>query len=124
MRTKLKDEDLANKLIPNFALGCRRLTPDIGYLEALGEPSVTTVYGEITKMTPKGVVTDSSKEYKLDGLVCAAGFDTTFKPRFPLIGRNGANLGEEWKDEPRSYLGLATHGIPQLLYVPWTQVSH
>lgn len=26
MRTKLKDEDLANKLIPNFALGCRRLT--------------------------------------------------------------------------------------------------
>lgn len=30
MRIKLKDEDLANKLIPDFALGCRRLT--VGWL--------------------------------------------------------------------------------------------
>lgn len=63
-------------------------------------------------MNPKGVVTDSGKEYELDGLICATGFDTTFKPRFPLIGRNGTNLAEEWKDEPRSYLGLAAHGFP------------
>lgn len=40
------------------------------------------------------------------------GFDTTFKPRFPLVGHNGRILSEDWKDEPRSYMGVAAPGYP------------
>lgn len=57
-------------------------------------------------------MTDNGVETDLDVLICATGFDTTFKPRFPVIGRDGKNLQEEWKDEPRSYLGLAASGFP------------
>jgi len=78
----------------------------------LGLPNVTTVYGEITKVTPEGCVTDNGVETAVDVLICATGFDTTFKPRFPLIGRNGKELAKEWVNEPRSYLGLAAHGYP------------
>ncbi|OQE13287.1 hypothetical protein PENFLA_c051G04100 [Penicillium flavigenum] len=112
MKQKINNDELANKLIPDFALGCRRLTPGINYLESLSLPNVTPIYGEITQVTPAGCVTEPGVETDLDVLICATGFDTTFKPRFPVIGREEKNLQVEWKDEPRSYLGLAASGFP------------
>jgi hypothetical protein len=112
MRRKINDEELADKLIPEFSLGCRRFTPGINYLESLTLPNVRTVYGEIVKVTPEGCVTDNGEEHKLDVLICATGFDTSFKPRFPIIGRNGKNLQQEWATDPDNYLGLAAHGFP------------
>ncbi|KAL4861469.1 hypothetical protein BDV12DRAFT_191055 [Aspergillus spectabilis] len=112
MLQKINNDELASKLIPDFALGCRRLTPGINYLESLSLPNVTPIYGEITQITPTSCVTDNGVETELDVLICATGFDTTFKPRFPVIGRDGKNLQAEWKDEPRSYLGLAASGFP------------
>lgn len=29
-------------------------------------------------------------------IVCATGFDTSFAPRFPLVGRGGVSLAERW----------------------------
>lgn len=76
------------------------------------------IYGEITKITPDSCITSDGIETPLDVLVCATGFDTTFKPRFPLIGRGGKDLSQEWAEEPRSYLGLAAHGYPNyFMYV-------
>jgi cation diffusion facilitator CzcD-associated flavoprotein CzcO len=45
-------------------------------------------------------------------MICATGFDTSFRPRFSIIGRGGKDLREEWVDEPRSYLSIAAHGFP------------
>ncbi|KAF9893699.1 hypothetical protein FE257_009867 [Aspergillus nanangensis] len=116
MRVKLNNEALAEKLIPDFALGCRRLTPGINYLESLTLPNVTPIYGEITAITPTGCTTTSpeagTQSHDLDVLICATGFDTTFQPRFPLTGRNHADLAAEWAHEPRSYLGMAAHNFP------------
>ncbi|KAL3474465.1 hypothetical protein BJX99DRAFT_248248 [Aspergillus californicus] len=112
MRRKINDEALADKLIPDFSLGCRRFTPGINYLESLTLPNVRTVYGEIVKVTPEGCVTDNGEEHKLDILICATGFDTSFKPRFPIIGRDGKNLHDEWSTDPDNYLGIAAHGFP------------
>lgn len=33
MRKVLKDEILEAKLIPSYGVGCKRLIPDVGYLE-------------------------------------------------------------------------------------------
>jgi cation diffusion facilitator CzcD-associated flavoprotein CzcO len=115
MKQKLNDERLITKLIPEWSVGCRRLTPGVGYLESLTEPNVTVVYGEIEKITEKGCVCDDGKEYPIDVLICATGFDTTFKPRFPLIAPNGKNLQDEWAQEPRSYLGIAASDFPNYL---------
>lgn len=73
---------------------------------------MNTVYGEIQRVTPKGCVTDNGEDHELDVLICATGFDTTFKPRFPLIGRDGRNLADEWTKDPESYLGFAASGFP------------
>jgi cation diffusion facilitator CzcD-associated flavoprotein CzcO len=106
MKEKINNKYLEEKLIPDWSVGCRRLTPGINYLESLTKPNVTVVYGEINEVTEKGCLCDDGQEYPVDVLICAIGFDTTFKPRFPLIAPNGKNLQDVWSGEPRSYLGL------------------
>ncbi|KAK4932062.1 hypothetical protein LTR66_016000, partial [Elasticomyces elasticus] len=112
MKTKLKDNFLEQKLIPTWGVGCRRLTPGINYLETLHKDNVKVVYGEIESITEKGCKCDDGNEYPVDVLICATGFDTSFRPRFPLIGPGNVNLQDAWAKEPKSYLGLAAPGFP------------
>ncbi|KAE8309703.1 hypothetical protein BDV41DRAFT_567147 [Aspergillus transmontanensis] len=96
----LKDT-LAEKLIPEHPFRCRRLTPSTDYLENLKKPNIT----------PSGGIMLDGSEYALDVLVCATGFQTSFRPVFPLTGRNDTNLAEVWEKQPRSYLGIAAHSF-------------
>lgn len=114
MKSKLNDERLISKLIPEWSVGCRRLTPGVNYLESLTKENVTVVYGEIEKITERGCVCDDGNEYPIDVLICATGFDTTFKPRFPLIAGN-KNLQDEWAKNPESYLGIGAADFPNYM---------
>lgn len=115
MQEKLHNPYLEEHLIPNWHVGCRRLTPGVGYLEALGKENVEVVYGEITHITERGCVCDNGNEYPVDILICATGFDTSFKPRFPIVAPNGKNLQDVWKEEAQSYLGVAAAEFPNYL---------
>lgn len=108
-----KGRELAQMLIPKFPVGCRRQTPGQHYLEALLQDNVDTRWDDIGRVTEKGILTKGGEELEFDVIVCATGFDTTFQPRFPLIGRNGVDLAQLWKDEfPMSYFGVAVPGCP------------
>jgi cation diffusion facilitator CzcD-associated flavoprotein CzcO len=115
MQEKLSNEFLEEKLIPQWSVGCRRLTPGVGYLESLSKPNVEVVYGEITEVTEKGCVCDNGKEYPVDVLICATGFDTGFKPRFPIIGPDGRNLQDVWGKTAESYFGIGAADFPNYL---------
>jgi cation diffusion facilitator CzcD-associated flavoprotein CzcO len=71
MTEKLSNPALEEKLIPQWSVGCRRLTPGVGYLESLGAKNVDVVYGEILEVTEKGCKCDDNKEYPVDVLICA-----------------------------------------------------
>lgn len=73
---------------------------------------MTTCHEKIAKVTPSGCVTADGQKHEFDVLVCATGFDNTFRPRFPIIGRKGVSLAEKWKEEPRNYLSVAVNGFP------------
>lgn len=75
MQEKLHNPELEKLLIPSWSVGCRRITPGRDYLESLSHPKVEVVYGEIASITKKGCVVDG-KEYAVDALICATGFDT------------------------------------------------
>ncbi|RAL15191.1 flavin-containing monooxygenase [Aspergillus homomorphus CBS 101889] len=113
MRAKLgSDHVLAKSIIPDFPLGCRRPTPGINYLESLGQPNVTACPGPIKEVTRTGCIAADGSAHELDVLVCATGFDTTFRPRFPVLGREARDLATQWADEPRNYLSLAARHFP------------
>ncbi|KAL2844102.1 dimethylaniline monooxygenase [Aspergillus pseudoustus] len=127
MSTKLRSKpELLKAIIPqDFNVACRRPTPGNGYLEALVHPKTTVFTQAIERITPTGVV-DSGKEYPVDVIICATGFDTSFRPRFSLKGLDKtSSLAEKWKHHPRSYLGIGVDGFPNYFTYsgPYTPVA-
>jgi cation diffusion facilitator CzcD-associated flavoprotein CzcO len=113
MTTKLAaKKSLVEHIVPDFAVGCRRPTPGNGYLEALTDPKVRVVTDEISEIVPEGIKLVTGEVIKVDTFICATGFDISFAPRFPLVGRNGINLATQWKSRPEAYLSMAAANIP------------
>lgn len=108
-----KGRKAADLLLPDFPVGCRRQTPGPGFLEALIQDNVEMRWDDVQSFTDKGILTRSGEEKEYDVVVCATGFDTTFKPAFTLIGRNGVNLAERWTaGRPKAYFGIAVPDMP------------
>ncbi|KAF9448221.1 FAD/NAD(P)-binding domain-containing protein [Macrolepiota fuliginosa MF-IS2] len=118
MTEKLKGSGLEDKVIPTWSVGCRRLTPGVGYLEALVHEKTEVVTTGVKKITAKGLVSEEDKEYSADVIICATGFSASFVPSFPVIGSGGKLLAEAWKDEPINYLGLSTPEFPNYFMLP------
>ena len=108
------DPRLTKKMIPEFALGCRRMTPGSGYLQSLRAKNVQVVTESAARLTRDGVVDEAGVEHKVDVVICATGFDTSFSPHFKVTGRNGAVLKEQFGEFPRGYLGITAANFPNL----------
>jgi cation diffusion facilitator CzcD-associated flavoprotein CzcO len=106
------DPELCEKLIPKWELGCRRITPGDGYLEAFTGKNVHLTNSNIIRILPDGIETEDGTVHSLDVIVCATGFDVSQIPPYPVEGRNATTLAEKWKDEPESYLSLACPDFP------------
>ncbi|CZR57488.1 related to monooxigenase [Phialocephala subalpina] len=108
-----KGKQLADILIPSFPVGCRRQTPGPGFLETLMRDNVDLRWDDISKITEKGILTKSGEELEFDAIVCATGFDTSFRPSFPVVGRNDVDLTKKWDDgAPEAYFGIAIPDFP------------
>lgn len=114
MENCIADPTLRRMLIPDYELGCRRISPGEPFLRALQEPNVKCVFDRIQGCNPDGLETESGTETS-DIIIAATGFNTSFRPRFPLLGQNGVDLRELWKDDPASYMGLGCAGFPNYL---------
>jgi cation diffusion facilitator CzcD-associated flavoprotein CzcO len=113
MRAALNnDPSLCEQLIPNWTLGCRRLTPGEGYLESFLLPTVKLEKSPITRITPTGLETASGTHHDVDVIVCATGFDVSHIPHYPVQGRGGVTLAQKWAVEPESYLSVACPDMP------------
>ncbi|KAK5077996.1 hypothetical protein LTR64_003600 [Lithohypha guttulata] len=129
MATKLDgNEELCDAMIPkNFGVGCRRPTPGNGFLEALNRENVHVYTSLMREITPKGFVDSDGSEVEVDVIICATGFDTSWRPRFPVLGENGKSLIEMWKDRPvPSYLSFAVPHMPNYFMMggPYGPLGH
>ncbi len=108
-----KGTRLASLLVPDFPVGCRRITPGQGFLEAMVRENVDTHWNSLDHITAEGIVLRDGRVLPVDAIICATGFDTTFKPRFPIIGHDGVNLAEKWEEEnPDAYFGITVPQMP------------
>lgn len=108
--------DLLEHLMPrDFGIGCRRPTPGNGFLEALCDLKTTTLTEEIREITPTGFVAADGTHHAVDIIVCATGFDTSFRPQFPLRFY-GRNVQDDFLSPTNpGYLGIATPEVPNYL---------
>ncbi|KAG4431544.1 hypothetical protein IFR05_012979 [Cadophora sp. M221] len=114
MQSTIHDREMLEKLTPDFEVGCRRFTPGDHYLHALQQDNVSMISDDIVRITETGIEDRTGTIHDVDIIVCATGFDVSFEPRFPVLGRDGHSLAENWgKDKPtESYMGSAVAHMP------------
>jgi len=113
MQTAFQDHSELLKLIPDWAVGCRRPSPAPGYIDALTKPNVQVIMDKV-QVTQKGIVVNGT-EIEVDAIVCATGFNPKFLPRYRMVGRNGIDLETQWYGDgrkPEAYMCLAIPNFP------------
>ncbi|KAJ4245460.1 hypothetical protein NW762_013969 [Fusarium torreyae] len=122
MEERLKgDRHWIERLTPDFAPGCKRLTPAPGYLEALQDDDVTCIDTPITHITEKGVVTADGTEREAGIIILATGFENGCIPYFPTIGKNKKDISQLWKSDgsigyPQTYFGIMAPDLPNYFF--------
>ncbi|MCC2627442.1 MAG: cyclohexanone monooxygenase, partial [Thermomicrobiales bacterium] len=94
---------------------------DTDYYDTFNRASVTLVdlrSEPLEAITPRGVRTQTT-EYEFDSIVFATGFDamTGALLNIDIRGRGGETLRQRWTDGPRTYLGIAIAGFPNLFTI-------
>ncbi|ETS84424.1 sterigmatocystin biosynthesis monooxygenase stcW [Pestalotiopsis fici W106-1] len=115
MAEHIKDERLLQGYTPKFDVGCRRLTPGDPYMAAIGKENVDVHFTAAERITAEGVQGADGVERKVDTIIFATGFDVSYRPRFPVIGRNGVSLSKKWAIQPEAYMGLTVPDMPNYL---------
>ncbi|EJD04697.1 flavin-binding monooxygenase [Fomitiporia mediterranea MF3/22] len=103
---------IADHLIPDFSVSCRRITPDTGYLEALQEDNTDFIPTLIKRITETGIELVDGTHHELDVIVCATGFDVSYQYPFTVVGRNGKTLNERFSPHPETYISMSVDGFP------------
>ncbi|HEX5796128.1 MAG TPA: NAD(P)/FAD-dependent oxidoreductase, partial [Geminicoccaceae bacterium] len=121
IRAVVRDPAVAAALSPASVVGCKRLCIDTGYYETFNRANVTLVdlrRAPLEEITGQGVRA-GGRHYPLDALVLATGFDamTGALLRIEIRGAGGRTLKEAWAEGPRTYLGLAVAGFPNLFTI-------
>ena len=122
IRAAVRDPKVAVLLAPNdYPVGTKRMCVDTGYYETFNRDNVTLVdvrRTAIEAITPDGLRTREAA-YRLDSIVFATGFDamTGALLSIDIRGRGGRTLTEAWVEGPRTYLGLAVAGFPNLFAI-------
>ncbi|KAL2862443.1 flavin-containing monooxygenase [Aspergillus lucknowensis] len=115
MRRLIKDDRLLAGFTPSFSVGCRRITPGDPYIEAIQKPNVDVHFTGVAKITEDGIIGDDGILRQCDTIICATGFDVSYRPSFPLIGLNRIDLRDKWATVPEGYFGLACPDIPNYI---------
>ncbi|NKI35207.1 NAD(P)/FAD-dependent oxidoreductase [Wenzhouxiangella sp. XN79A] len=128
LKRQVPDPVLRKQLVPDFAIGCRRVLRSSDYYPALMRDNVELVTSPIRAIEADGVVTTDGLRRPADLLVLATGFRATSPvPEGLLIGRDGIDLATAWAEAgPEAWRGVAVHGFPNLFLLmgPNTALGH
>jgi cyclohexanone monooxygenase len=118
----VNDPETAKLLQPtSYPIGTKRICIDTDYFATFNRPNVTLVdikSNPIEEILPHAVRT-GGKDYEVDALVLATGFDamTGSVAKIDIRGRDGLTLNRKWAEGPKTYLGLMSAGFPNLFII-------
>lgn len=125
--TIVEDSTTADALKPWYRQFCKRPGFHDQYLQTYNLPGVTLVDTKgqgVDSVTKSGVIVDG-KEYELDCLIFATGFEVgtnyTKQSGYDLVGRNDVRLSEKWADGLSTFHGLHSHNFPNCFFMGFTQ---
>lgn len=122
IRNVVDDPDTAELLCPNdHPLGSKRICVDTDYHATFNRRNVTLVdisSDPIERIEPTGPEV-AGTTHEVDVIIFATGFDAMTGPfhKMRITGREGVTLSDAWSAGPRTYLGLAVHGFPNMFTI-------
>ena len=125
--TIVRDRETAGNLKAWYGQLCKRPCWHDSYLQAFNTPGTRLVDTDgkgVEEITKNGIVV-AGKEYELDCIIYASGFEvgTEYRRRagFDLTGRGGVKLSDHWADGMHTKHGIHVHGFPNVFFVQPTQ---
>jgi cyclohexanone monooxygenase len=123
------DKTTAEALKPYFHYFCKRPCFHDEYLQAFNKPHVKLIDTRgkgVERVTEWGVMV-AGREYPLDCLIFATGFDflTDYcrEAGIEVLGPGGLSLSQHWEDGPRTLYGIMTHGFPNFFMMSIAQAG-
>ena len=111
----VKDHETRARLTPDFNWGCARPLSSNEYYPTFNRDNVGLITDKIARITPGGIVDATGVERDYDVIICATGYYVDrFLAALDVRGRGGIHIKEAWADGARAYLGITTHGFPNL----------
>lgn len=123
-RARIRDPAIADLLAPMeppYPFGTKRPSLEQGFFEIFNQDNVRLIdlnADPIEEITPSGIRT-RSQDLDFDVIVLATGFDAVSGglTDIDIRGTHGQTLKQKWAEGTRTYLGVASAGFPNLLYL-------
>ncbi|MTV24206.1 NAD(P)/FAD-dependent oxidoreductase [Nitriliruptoraceae bacterium ZYF776] len=127
LEAAVDDPQLREVLTPDYPIGCKRILQSDEWYPTLARDHVDVVQGGVATIEPDAVRLADGTRLPCDTIVWGTGFRTTeFLAPIEVIGRDGTELNEAWRDGAEAYLGIEVAGFPNLfvMYGPNTNLGH
>ncbi|GLB40268.1 putative flavin-binding monooxygenase-like [Lyophyllum shimeji] len=124
---KHSPKEYHDKLIPSYALGCKRVLFDTDYLPTLHRDNVELNWAGIASIVEDGIITKQGEHLRFDTIILATGYAAD---RYPLVveGKGGETIQEYFASQggPTAYLGTCVPGFPNFYLIggPNTATGH
>ncbi|PKB13289.1 cation diffusion facilitator CzcD-associated flavoprotein CzcO [Novosphingobium kunmingense] len=119
IRSRVKDPAVAEKLVPkDHVFGTRRVPMETGYFEVYNQSNVELIdvnEDPLVEIVPEGL-RFADRTIPVDVIIYATGFEA-IRGAFDHIdirGRAGQTLLDKWSDGPLTFMGLQSHGFPNM----------
>ncbi|MFP1683857.1 flavin-containing monooxygenase [Alloalcanivorax sp. C16-1] len=118
LHRQVADDWMRRQLTPDFRIGCKRVLVSNDYYPALQKDNAQLITWPIARLSENGIRTADGVEHELDCVVFATGFDVPKSGTpFPVRGRDGRELGEEWARGAQAYKSINVAGYPNLFFL-------
>jgi len=127
LKKQVADPRLRQTLTPDYTIGCKRVLISNDYYPALSRSNVDVVTTGIDHIEADAVVMRDGTRRPADAIIFGTGFHATDPlPRGVIVGRDGRDLLDAWRDGAEAYLGTTVAGFPNLFLIvgPNTGLGH
>lgn len=129
IKKQISDPELQKAVKPDFTIGCKRIILSSTLYPALDQDNVHvhTKDDGIAEINANGILTTQGKQIDVDLIVYATGYCATDGViSYPVEGRGGRTIAQQWDEFPRAYLGTSLPGFPNLFIMtgPNTGIGH
>lgn len=117
MRGQYPDHpELADKIVPTYPVGSKRMLRDNGvWAQAMQRETTTLVTDGISHIDAQGIHTLDGEYYPVDVIIYATGFSASdFLSTIDVRAADGTLLSDFWGDDARAYKGIAIPGFANL----------